>query len=110
MFSMYGHKDKYGKHYNNTRVPANATNCGMGSATSQIKTYQNETLCEYRERLRPLMRSLYRGPVKRHLSRFGLKLPPSKKTQLHTDMSYGETYKNTPPLQNPMILFLTILF
>ena len=100
--AMYGHTSKAGKQYINTRAPANATNCGMGSATSQIKTYYNETQCEYRERLRPLMKSLYRGPVKRHLSRFGLKLPPSKDMRLHTDMSYIEAYKtNRPPPRDP---------
>ena len=95
--AMYGHVSKEGKQYINTRSPANATNCGMGSATSQIKTYYNKSLCEYRERLRPLLKLLYNGNVKRHLSRFGLKLPPSKDMPLHTDMSYIEKYSDTLP-------------
>ena len=95
--AMYGHKSKDGREYINTRVPANATNCGMGQATSQKSTYYHERLNEQREKLRPLMKSLYGEPVKRHLTRFGLKLPPSKDMQLHTDMSYIEANKNNPP-------------
>jgi len=34
------------------------------------------------------MTALYQSPVKRHLTRFGIKLPPAKDMQLHTDMSY----------------------
>ena len=97
--AMYGHKTKDGREYINTRVPANATNCGMGQATSQKSTYYHKRLNEFRERLRPLMNSLYGAPVKRHLTRFGLKLPPSKDMQLHTDMSYIEAHKNNPPTQ-----------
>ena len=95
--AMYGHKSKEGKEYINTRKPANATNCGMGLATSERHTYYNEQLIEFRERLRPLMRELYRGPVKRHLARFGLKLPPSSDMPLHTDMSYVKDYREELP-------------
>jgi len=95
--AMYGHKTKDGREYINTRVPANAMNCGMGQATSQKSTYYHERLNELREKIRPLMSALYRSPVKRHLTRFGLKLPPSKDMQLHTDMSYIGTNKNNPP-------------
>ena len=97
--AMYGHSTADGREYINTRKPANATNCGMGLATSQITTYYNERLNEFRERLRPLMNMLYLGPVKRHLSRFGLKLPPSKDMQLHTDMSYIKENRERPPKQ-----------
>ena len=86
--AMYGQKTKDGREYINTRVPANAMNCGMGSATSQKSTYYHPRLNELREKLRPLMTSLYQSPVKRHLTRFGIKLPPAKDMQLHTDMSY----------------------
>jgi hypothetical protein len=100
--AMYGNTTKDGKEYINTRSPANATNCGMGSATSQRKTYFNTKMNVYRERLRPLMRALYGSPVKRHLSRFGIKLPPSKDMQLHTDMSYIREYKDlAPPPRDP---------
>ena len=86
--AMYGQKTKDGREYLNTRVPANAMNCGMGSATSQKSTYYHPRLNELREKLRPLMTALYQSPVKRHLTRFGIKLPPAKDMQLHTDMSY----------------------
>lgn len=88
--AMYGHKTKDGREYINTRSPANAMNCGMGSATSQKSTYYHPRLNELREKLRPLMTALYQSPVKRHLTRFGLKLPTTKDMQLHTDMSYIE--------------------
>ena len=88
--AMYGQKTKDGREYINTRAPANAMNCGMGSATSQKSTYYHPRLNELRERLRPLMTALYQSPVKRHLTRFGIKLPPAKDMQLHTDMSYIE--------------------
>ena len=86
--AMYGQKTKDGREYLNTRTPANAMNCGMGSATSQKSTYYHPRLNELREKLRPLMTALYQSPVKRHLTRFGIKLPPSKDMQLHTDMSF----------------------
>ena len=86
--AMYGQKTKDGREYLNTRAPANAMNCGMGSATSQKSTYYHPRLNELREKLRPLMTALYQSPVKRHLTRFGIKLPPAKDMQLHTDMSY----------------------
>ena len=86
--AMYGHKTKDGREYINTRSPANAMGCGMGSATSQKSTYYHPRLNELREKLRPLMTTLYQSPVKRHLTRFGLKLPITKDMQLHTDMSY----------------------
>jgi hypothetical protein len=86
--AMYGQKTKDGREYINTRTPANAMNCGMGSATSQKSTYYHPRLNELREKLRPLMTALYQSPVKRHLTRFGIKLPPAKDMQLHTDMSY----------------------
>jgi hypothetical protein len=92
--AMYGHKTKDGREYINTRAPANAMNCGMGSATSQKSTYYHPRLNELREKLRPLMTALYQSPVKRHLTRFGLKLPPTKDMQLHTDMSYIEANRN----------------
>ena len=95
--AMYGHITADGREYINTRKPANAKDCGMGLATSQISTYYNERLNEFKERIRPLMNILYGGPVKRHLSRFGLKLPPSKDMQLHTDMSYMKEYKEELP-------------
>ena len=97
--AMYGHSTADGREYINTRKPANATNCGMGLATSQISTYYNERLNEFKERLRPLMKLLYGGPVKRHLSRFGLKLPPSKDMPLHTDMSFIKEYSEKLPKQ-----------
>jgi len=86
--AMYGQKTKDGREYLNTRVPANAMNCGMGSATSQKSTYYHPRLNELREKLRPLMTALYQSPVKRHLTRFGIKLPPANDMPLHTDMSY----------------------
>ena len=86
--AMYGQKTKDGREYINTRAPANAMNCGMGAATSQKSTYYHPRLNELREKLRPLMTALYQSPVKRHLTRFGIKLPPAKDMQLHTDMSY----------------------
>ena len=95
--AMYGHINKKGKEYINTRVPANIMNNGMGSATSPKSVYYNERLNELREKLRPLMTKLYGSPVKRHLSRFGLKLPVSKDMALHTDMSYIREYKDTLP-------------
>ena len=92
--AMYGSKTKDGREYINTRLPANAMNCGMGSATSQKSTYYHPRLNELREKLRPLMTALYQSPVKRHLTRFGIKLPPGKDMQLHTDMSYIEANRN----------------
>ena len=95
--AMYGHKSKDGREYINTRVPANAMNCGMGAATSQKSTYYHKRLNDLREKIRPLMKALYGTPVKRHLTRFGLKLPPSKDMPLHTDMSYIEENKKKIP-------------
>jgi len=95
--AMYGQKTKDGREYINTRVPANAMNCGMGSATSQKSTYYHTRLNELREKLRPLMTALYQSPVKRHLTRFGIKLPPAKDMQLHTDMSYIRENRDRAP-------------
>ena len=95
--AMYGHKTKDGRDYINCRRPANAMNCGMGSATSQKSTYYHERLNYFRERLRPLMKGLYLSPVKRHLTRFSIKLPPSKDMQLHTDMSYIKEHRDEVP-------------
>ena len=92
--AMYGQKTKDGREYLNTRAPANAMNCGMGSATSQKSTYYHPRLNELREKLRPLMTALYQSPVKRHLTRFGIKLPPAKDMQLHTDMSYIQSNRD----------------
>ena len=92
--AMYGQKTKDGREYINTRTPANAMNCGMGSATSQKSTYYHPRLNELREKLRPLMTALYQSPVKRHLTRFGIKLPPAKDMQLHTDMSYIQSNRD----------------
>ena len=92
--AMYGHKTKDGRDYINTRAPANAMNCGMGSATSQKSTYYHPRLNELREKLRPFMTALYQSPVKRNLTRFGLKLPTTKDMQLHTDMCYIEANRN----------------
>ena len=88
--AMYGDISKAGNEYINCRNPANAMNCGMGRATSQREVYHNKSLNDFTERLRPLFKSLYRQPVKRHLERFGLKLPhkTSKDMVVHTDMSY----------------------
>ena len=97
--AMYGQKTKDGREYINTRVPANAMNCGMGSATSQKSTYYHTRLNELREKLRPLMTALYQSPVKRHLTRFGIKLPPAKDMQLHTDMSYIRENRDRAPEQ-----------
>jgi hypothetical protein len=93
--AMYGDISKAGNEYINCRNPANAMNCGMGRATSQKEIYYNEQLNEYTERLRPLYNALYRHPVKRHLARFGLKLPHKKSKDMvaHTDMSYCEEVK-----------------
>jgi hypothetical protein len=104
--AMYGQKTKDGREYLNTRAPANAMNCGMGSATSQKSTYYHPRLNELREKLRPLMTALYQSPVKRHLTRFGIKLPPAKDMQLHTDMSYikdnREGVTGTRPADDPV--------
>ena len=100
--AMYGQVSKAGKEYINTRVPANAMSCGMGTATSQPSIYYNERFNELKEKMRPLMTELYGSPVKKHLSRFGLKLPVSKDMALHTDMSYLEKYKdNFPDMKSP---------
>ena len=39
------------------------------------------------------------APVKRHLERFGLKLPHSKSKDMrtHVDMSYCKEYRDIPP-------------
>jgi hypothetical protein len=95
--AMYGGKTKDGRDYINTRAPANSRNCGMGSATSQKSTYYHPRLNELREKLRHLMTSLYSSPVKRNLTRFGIKLPPSKDMALHTDMSYIQDYRDNAP-------------
>ena len=76
--AMYGAKTKDGRDYINCRNPANAINCGMGTATSQKEVYYDLALNEYTERLREFYKALYRCPVKRHLARFGLKIAPSK--------------------------------
>ena len=97
--AMYGAISKDGVEYMNCRRPANAMSCGMGSATSQPEVYFDEELCAFTERLRPLYNTLYRGPVKRNLARFGLKLPyaGSKDMVAHVDMSYCKEYRNQPP-------------
>ena len=88
--AMYGDISKAGNEYINCRNPANAMNCGMGRATSQKEVYYNKELNDFTERLRPLYNALYRHPIRRHLARFGLKLPHknSKDMVAHTDMSY----------------------
>lgn len=93
--AMYGDISKAGNKYINCRNPANAMNCGMGRATSQKEVYYNKSLNDFTERLRPLYNSLYRQPVKRHLERFGLKLPHKKSKDMtaHTDMSYCKEVK-----------------
>ena len=62
--AMYGQKTKDGREYINTRTPANAMNCGMGSATSQKSTYYHPRLNELREKLRPLHDSSISKPSK----------------------------------------------
>ena len=101
--AMYGDISKAGNEYINCRNPANAMNCGMGRATSLKEVYYDHKLIEYTERMRPLYNSLYRHPVKRHLARFGLKLPhkSSKDMMAHTDMSYCQDVKeNGAPLKD----------
>ena len=98
--AMYGAISKAGAEYINCRRPANAMSCGMGTATSQPEIYFDEELCAFTERLRPLYNILYGGPVKRHLERFGLKLPykGSKDMMAHVDMSYCKEYRETAPI------------
>lgn len=93
--AMYGDISKDGNEYINCRNPANAMNCGMGRATSQKEVYYKKSLNDFTEKLRPLYNLLYRQPVKRHLERFGLKLPYKKSEDmvLHTDMSYCREVK-----------------
>lgn len=101
--AMYGDISKSGKEYINCRRPANAMNCGMGRATSQKEVYYDSRLIAYTERLRQLYNALYMHPVKRHLTRFGLKLPHknSKDMGAHTDMSYcREVKENGTPLKD----------
>ena len=101
--AMYGDVSKAGNEYINCRNPANAMNCGMGRATSQKEVYYDSKLIEYMERLRQLYNALYRHPVKRHLTRFGLKLPHknSKDMVAHADMSYCRDVKeNGAPLKD----------
>ena len=97
--AMYGAVSKAGKEYINCRRPANAMNCGMGRATSQPEVYFDKELCAFTERFRSLYNTFYRGPVKRNLARFGLKLPhkTSKDMVAHVDMSYCEEYRTQPP-------------
>jgi len=97
--AMYGDVSKAGNEYINCRRPANAMNCGMGRATSQPEVYHDKELCEFTERFRPLYNTFYRGPVKRNLARFGLKLPhkTSKDMVAHVDMSYCKEYRDNPP-------------
>ena len=70
--AMYGHTNKKGEFYINTRDPANSQSCGMGKATSQPKVYYDKKLMDIREKLRPIFNILYDSPVIRHLARFGL--------------------------------------
>ena len=97
--AMYGQVSKTGKEYINCRAPANAMGCGMGRATSEPAVYLDSELNIFSESLRPLYNAIYQSPTKRHLTRFGLKLPYSKSKDMvaHVDMSYCKKYRNNPP-------------
>ena len=102
--AMYGQISRTGQFYINCRSPANAMGCGMGRATSQPEVYQDKELNDLSEKLRPLYNILYQGPVKRHLTRFGLKLPykGSKDMVAHVDMSYCREFSTqTPQKRHP---------
>ena len=98
--AMYGQVSKEGKEYINCRAPANAMGCGMGRATSQPEVYLDPELNAFSERLRPLYKAFYQSPTKRHLTRFGLKLPYSKSKDMvaHVDMSYCKEYRESRPI------------
>jgi hypothetical protein len=102
--AMYGAVSKAGKEYINTRRPANAMGCGMGKATSAPEVYHDKELCAFTEKFRPLYNALYQSPVKRHLARFGLKLPHSTSRDMmsHVDMCYCKEYRdNLPKMSSP---------